>query len=223
MNFCDNVDKSTVKQIRRRQTVVTLPDNESYRGLNLCDNVDKSTVKQIRRRQACVTLSLRYPDDKNYFGVIAVTKIIFVCFGNICRSPMAEFVMKNLVARAGREKDFVIESAGTNPSVGTPVSNGTVDQLRKNQVPFEYRTSKQFLETDYARFDYLIGLDRANVRDMTDICRGDPDGKIFLMMDFAGFHRDVADPWYTDDYETTYRDVLIGCEALLEKISAAHR
>ena len=149
-----------------------------------------------------------------------MTKIIFVCFGNICRSPMAEFVMKHLVARAGFEKDFVIESAGTNPSVGTPVSSGTVGELRKNNVPFVHRTSKQFFAEDYKRFDYLIGLDRANVRGMKDICRGDPDEKIFLLMDFAGFHRDVADPWYTDDYETTYRDVLVGCEALLEKISA---
>ena len=149
-----------------------------------------------------------------------MTKILFVCFGNICRSPMAEFVMKNLVARAGCESDFVIESAGTHPSVGTPVSSGTVDQLIKNNVPFVHRTSKQFLATDYARFDYLIGLDRSNVRDMEGICRGDPDGKIFLLMDFAGFHRDVADPWYTDDYETTYSDVLIGCEALLERVSA---
>ena len=149
-----------------------------------------------------------------------MTKIIFVCFGNICRSPMAEFVMKNLVARAGFEKDFAIESAGTHPSVGTPVSEGTVGELRKNNVPFTRRTSKLLLADDYARFDYLIGLDRANVRDMKEICCGDPDGKIFLLMDFAGFHRDVADPWYTDDYETTYRDVLVGCEALLEKILA---
>lgn len=148
-----------------------------------------------------------------------MTKIIFVCFGNICRSPMAEFVMKHLVAEAGLEKNFVIESAGTNPSVGTPVSEGTSRELRKNKIPFTRRTSKQFLDSDYKRFDYLIGLDRANVRDMKDTCGGDPDGKIFLLMDFAGEHRDVADPWYTDDYETTYRDVLIGCAALLEKIS----
>lgn len=149
-----------------------------------------------------------------------MTKIIFVCFGNICRSPMAEFVMKHLVARAGYEKDFVIESAGCHPSIGTPISEGTVHELRKNNVPFTRRTSKQFLASDYKRFDYLIGLDRHNVRDMKEICGGDPDNKIFLMMDFAGEHRDVADPWYTDDFEETYRDVLLACAALLEKISA---
>ena len=148
-----------------------------------------------------------------------MTKIIFVCFGNTCRSPMAEFVMKHLVAHAGCEKDFVIESAGCHPSIGTPVSEGTVNILREKNIPFTRRTSKQFLASDYKRFDYLIGLDRYNVRDMKEICGGDPDEKIFLMMDFAGEHRDVADPWYTDDYEETYRDVLIACEALLEKIS----
>ncbi len=147
-----------------------------------------------------------------------MTKIVFVCFGNICRSPMAEFVMKHLVARAGREKDFLIESAGCHPSIGTPLSEGTARELRKNNVPFTRRTSKLLLESDYKRFDYLIGMDRSNVADMRDICGGDPDGKIFLMMSFAGERRDVADPWYTDDYATTYQDVLVACEALLEQI-----
>ena len=147
-----------------------------------------------------------------------MTKIVFVCFGNICRSPMAEFVMKHLVARAGRAKDFLIESAGCHPSIGTPLSEGTARELRKNNVPFTRRTSKLLLESDYKRFDYLIGMDRSNVADMRDICGGDPDGKIFLMMSFAGERRDVADPWYTDDYATTYQEVLVACEALLEQI-----
>ena len=151
--------------------------------------------------------------------MINLTKIIFVCFGNICRSPMAEFVMKHLVAQRGIEKNFLIESAGCHPSIGTPMAEGTARELRKNHVPFTRRTSKLLLESDYKRFDYLIGLDRSNVLDMKEIC-GDPDKKIFLLMDFAGEHRDVADPWYTDDYATTYRDVLIGCEALLEKINS---
>ena len=149
-----------------------------------------------------------------------MTKIIFVCFGNICRSPMAEFVMKHLVARAGLQSDFVIESAGCHPSIGTPLSNGTAHELRKNNVPFTRRTSKLLFDTDYARFDYLIGMDWSNVLDMRDICGGDPDGKIFLLMEFAGERRDVADPWYTDRYDITYQDCLIGCEALLGRIRA---
>ncbi len=144
-----------------------------------------------------------------------MTKIIFVCFGNICRSPMAEFVMKHLVARAGLEKNFLIESAGCHAAVGTPLSEGTARELKKNNVPFTRRTSKLLTAEDYSRFDYLIGLDRSNVRDMKDICGGDPDKKIFLMMDFAGEHRDVDDPYYTDDYAASYRDILIGCKALL--------
>ena len=147
-----------------------------------------------------------------------MTKIIFVCFGNICRSPMAEFVMKYLVDRAGLEKDFVIESAGCHPSVGTPMSYGTAYELKRNHIPFTRRTSKLLLASDYQKFDYLIGMDNSNVRDMKEICGGDPDNKIFLMMTFAGENRDVADPYYTDDYVETYKDCLAGCEALLEKI-----
>ncbi|MBR4153687.1 MAG: low molecular weight phosphotyrosine protein phosphatase [Selenomonadaceae bacterium] len=149
-----------------------------------------------------------------------MTKIIFVCFGNICRSPMAEFVMKYLVDRAGLEKDFVIESAGCHPSVGTPMSYGTAYELKRNHIPFTRRTSKLLLASDYQKFDYLIGMDNSNVRDMKEICGGDPDNKIFLMMTFAGENRDVADPYYTDDYVETYEDCLIGCEALLKKILA---
>lgn len=149
-----------------------------------------------------------------------MTKIIFVCFGNICRSPMAEFVMKHLVAGAGLAKDFLIESAGCHPSIGTPMSEGTAHELRKNNVPFTRRTSKLLLASDYARFDYLIGLDRSNVSDMKEICGGDPDKKIFLLMDFAGEHRDVDDPWYTDDYAASYQDILLSCSALLEAIRA---
>ena len=148
-----------------------------------------------------------------------MTKIIFVCFGNICRSPMAEFVMKHLVEKAGLEKDFLIKSAGCHPSVGTPMSEGTARELRKNNIPFTRRTSKLLLDSDYDCFDYLIGLDRSNVRDMKEICGGDPDNKIFLLMDFAGEHRDVDDPWYTDDYAISYQDILIGCSALLESIN----
>lgn len=152
-----------------------------------------------------------------------MTKIIFVCFGNICRSPMAEFVMKHLVTKVGLEKDFLIESAGCHPSIGTLMSEETARELRKNNVPFTRRTSKLLLDTDYKKFDYLIGFDRSNVWDMKEICGGDFDKKIFLLMDFAGEHRDVADPWYTDDYTTSYRDIIIGCEALLEFVKRAKK
>lgn len=150
-----------------------------------------------------------------------MTKIIFVCFGNICRSPMAEFVMKHLVAQRGMEKSFQIKSAGCHPAVGTPMSYGTAHELKKNNVPFTNRTSQALYAEDYSHFDYLIGLDNSNVRDIKKMFSGDPDEKIFLLMEFAGESRDVADPWYTGDYAETYRDVLKGCTALLEKIIAA--
>lgn len=145
-----------------------------------------------------------------------MTKIIFVCFGNICRSPMAEFVMKHLVRETGLEKNFLIESAGCHPSIGTPMSEGTARELKRNGISFTRRTSKLLHAEDYKSFDYLIGLDRSNVRDMKEICGGDSDEKIFLLMDFAGEHRDVDDPWYTDDYTASYRDILIGCKFLLK-------
>ena len=148
-----------------------------------------------------------------------MTKIIFVCFGNICRSPMAEFIMKNLVYESCLENDFQIESAGCHASVGTPMSNGTAYELKRNFIPFDPYTSKLFRASDYQKFDYLIGMDSSNVRDMKEICGGDPDNKIFLFMEFAGESRDVADPYYTDDYMETFEDCFAGCNALLKKIS----
>ena len=148
-----------------------------------------------------------------------MTKIIFVCFGNICRSPMAEFVMKNLVARAGLEKDFQIESAGTHPSIGTPLSNGTAHELIKNNVPFTRRTSVQLNSWDYKHFDYLIGLDRSNIRDMRDICGGDPDKKMSLLMDWAGkTGKEIEDPWNTGDFDGILKQLEQGCAGIIQSL-----
>lgn len=147
-----------------------------------------------------------------------MVKINFVCFGNICRSPMAEFVMKDLVQKAGLEKDFLIASSGCHPAVGTPIHYDTCRVLKKNNVPYTNRTSKQFTAQIYKDFDYIICMDSWNVLDAKKISGGDPDGKIFLMMSFVGESRDVDDPYYTDNYEVTYSDILRGCQALLEKV-----
>ena len=150
---------------------------------------------------------------------LTLIKIMFVCFGNICRSPMAEFVMKHLVRQAGLEGKVIIESSGTDPSVGTPMSDGTRGELRSHSIEYNARkTSAQFTRADYRTFDYIVGMDRNNVLECENICGGDPDRKIYLLLDFAGEHRSVADPWYTDDYATTYIDVLKGCNGLLEVI-----
>lgn len=132
---------------------------------------------------------------------------------------MAEFVMKNLVAQAGLSDKISVESSGCHPNAGTPVSSGTCRELKIHDVPFELRTSRQFTRANYQNCDYVIGMDKMNVRDLKQISGGDPDGKIFLMMDFAGEHRDVDDPYITDDYAATYRDVSRACAELLKKLA----
>ena len=144
-------------------------------------------------------------------------KILFVCHGNICRSPMAEFVMKDLVQQAGLENRFHIESAATSTEeIGNPVYPPARRKLAEHGIGCAGKTARQLLRSDYDKFDLLIGMDRANLRNMHRICGGDPDGKLRLLMDYTGRPGDVVDPWYTDDFETTWRDVLAGCRALLE-------
>ena len=144
-------------------------------------------------------------------------KILFVCHGNICRSPMAEFVMKDLVKKAGVESGFHIESAATSTEeIGNPVYPPARRKLAEHGIDCAGKTARQLTSSDYGRFDLLIGMDRANLRNMHRICGGDPGGKMRLLMDYTGRPGDVADPWYTDDFETTWRDVLAGCRGLLD-------
>ena len=146
-----------------------------------------------------------------------MTKILFVCHGNICRSPMAEFVMKNLVKKAGLENQFHIESAATSTEeIGNPVYPPARRKLAEHGTDSDGHAARQLRNEDYDRFDLLIGMDKANLRNMHRICGGDFDSKLHLLMEYAG-HPDaeVADPWYTDDFEATWRDVLVGCQGLL--------
>lgn len=146
-----------------------------------------------------------------------MTNILFICHGNICRSPMAEFVMKDLVSKAGLEGQFHIESAATSTEeIGNPVYPPARRKLAEHGIGCAGKTARQLKKDDYDKFDLLIGMDRANLRNMHRICGGDPDGKLHLMMDYTDRPGDVADPWYTDDFETTWRDVLEGCQGLLE-------
>ena len=149
-------------------------------------------------------------------------RILFVCHGNICRSPMAEFIMKDLVKRAGLETQFVIESAATSTEeIGNPVYPPARRKLAEHGVSCAGKTSRQLTRADYGRYDLLIGMDRANLRNMHRICGGDQNGKIHLLMEFTGRPGDVADPWYTDDFDTTWRDVLEGCQGLLKELTYA--
>ena len=144
-------------------------------------------------------------------------RILFICHGNICRSPMAEFVMKDLVKKAGLESRFHIESAATSTEeIGNPVYPPARRKLAEHGIDCAGKTARQLRRSDYADWDLLVGMDRANRRNMERICGGDPDGKIRLLMDYTGRPGDVVDPWYTDDFETTWRDVLAGCQGLLD-------
>ena len=146
--------------------------------------------------------------------------ILFVCHGNICRSPMAEFVMKDLVKQAGCEEDFYIESAATSTEeIGNEVYPPAKRKLAEHGIGCKGKTARQMTGKDYERFDLLIGMDTWNIRNMTRICGGDPEGKIQMLLDFTNRPGDVADPWYTGNFEATWRDVLEGCTCLLKLLS----
>jgi len=144
--------------------------------------------------------------------------ILFVCHGNICRSPMAEFVMKELVRRAGREDGFYIESAATSTEeIGNAVYPPARRKLAEHGISAAGKTARQLTQDDYGRFDLLVGMDSWNIRNMNAICGGDPEGKIHRLLDFTSCPGDVDDPWYTGDFEATWRDVLEGCQAILKR------
>ncbi len=149
-----------------------------------------------------------------------MTKILFVCHGNICRSPMAEFVMKDLTAKAGRSGDFAIASAATSTEeLGNPVYPPARRKLQEHGIGCAGKTARQMRRQDYDDYDLLIGMDDANLRNMRRICGGDPDGKIHLLLDYTDRPGSVADPWYTGDFEATWRDVVEGCQGLLESLT----
>ena len=146
-------------------------------------------------------------------------KILFVCHGNICRSPMAEFVMKDMVRKAGLETRFVIESkAARRDELGNDTHYGTKAKLRQMGIPFAKRRAKLLSKADYAAYDYLVAMDTENVHDMLRLFGGDPEKKITMLLQFAGENREVADPWYTGNFDKTYEDVVKGCKGLLEAV-----
>ena len=149
-------------------------------------------------------------------------KILFVCHGNICRSPMAEFAMKDIVKKAGLEKAFHIESAATSTEeIGNPVYPPARRKLAAHGIDCAGKTARQLRCDDYGRYDFLVGMDRENLWGMRRICGGDPDGKLHLLLDFTDRPGEVADPWYTGDFDATWRDVEEGCRGLLERITGS--
>jgi len=148
-----------------------------------------------------------------------MTKILFICHGNICRSPMAEFVMKDMVEKAGLASEFSIASAATSTEeLGNPVYPPARRKLAEHGIGCAGHAARQMTRRDYEEYDLLIGMDSANIRNMHRMYHDDPDGKIHLLLDFAGRHRDVADPWYTGDFEATWQDVNAGCRGLLARL-----
>ncbi|MBQ9534206.1 MAG: low molecular weight phosphotyrosine protein phosphatase [Prevotella sp.] len=146
-------------------------------------------------------------------------RILFVCYGNICRSPMAEFVMKDLVCKAGLEDKIYIESAATSTEeIGNEVYPPARRKLAEHGISCKGKTARQMTRGDYDRFDLIVGMEGWNLRNMERICGGDPEDKIHLLMDYTDRPGEVADPWYTGNFDATWRDVAEGCEGLLQWI-----
>lgn len=154
-------------------------------------------------------------------------RIMFVCHGNICRSTMAEFVMKDLAEKAGRADEFTIASSATSTEeIGMPVYPGTKKVLRAHGISSDGKRAVQLRADDYDKYDLFVGMDSANIRNMRRMLGGDSANKVRKLLEFpegvtTDAASDVADPWYTRDFDTTYDDVLRGCTALLEALSSA--
>ena len=145
-----------------------------------------------------------------------MTSIIFICHGNICRSTMAEFIFKDMAAKLGRSAEFRVASAATSyEEIGNPVHPGTARVLDRLGISYKGKYAVHLEKSDYKKYDLLVCMDSSNVRNTLRIIGGDPDKKVHKLLSFAGLDRDVADPWYTGNFEATYEDVLVGCRSLL--------
>ena len=151
-------------------------------------------------------------------------KIMFVCHGNICRSPMAEFILKKLAADKGLSEELEIKSSATSSEeiwggVGNPMYPPAKRELERRGIPYTERRAVQLAREDYDRYDMFIGMDSANIRNMHRIFGSDSKNKIYKLMDFTSHGGDVADPWYSDRFDIAYNDIYLGCGALLDELS----
>ena len=150
-----------------------------------------------------------------------MTSVLFVCLGNICRSPMAEFVFRDLVQKRGLGERFHIASAATSAEeLGNPVHPGTRRRLEREGISTWGKTAVQLAWRDYQKYDWLIGMEQRNLAGMLRILGGDPQGKVRRLLDFTSSPRDIADPWYTGDFDRTYDDILKGCQGFLDYLLA---
>lgn len=147
-------------------------------------------------------------------------KILFVCHGNICRSPMAEFLFRDIVCKNGLQDKFTVASAATSrEELGNPVHHGTVQKLKECGISTVGKYATLLTKKDYGKYDYLIGMEQRNVKNMLRILGGDPEQKVYRLLDFSENPRDIADPWYTGNFDRTYDDIFEGCQGLLEYIN----
>lgn len=146
-------------------------------------------------------------------------KVLFVCLGNICRSPMAEFIFRDMVKRRGLQGEIVCASAATSDEEeGNPVHYGTRRKLKELGISCEGKHAAVLTRADYEKYDYILGMEQRNIAAMKCICGGDPQGKIARLLDGTPHPRDIADPWYTGDFEVSCRDICEGCQALLDRL-----
>lgn len=151
-------------------------------------------------------------------------KVLFICHGNICRSPMAEFVFKDMVRKAHLSDKFEIASAATSTEeIGNPVHPGTRRKLAQYGISVSGKYARQMTKGDYVHYDYLIGMDKWNIRNMMRIIGSDPEKKVYTLLSFAGRDDEIADPWYTGNFDETYDDVYEGCQALLKQLVKGQR
>ena len=151
-------------------------------------------------------------------------KIIFVCLGNICRSPMAEFIFKDMIEKKGLSKEFIIKSAATSyEEIGNDIHYGAREKLFQKNITFTKRKATRITLDDYKKYDFIIGMEESNVRNIKKIVGNDIDNKIYKLLDFAEKPRDIADPWYTGDFETTYNDIVEGCQGLIKYLEKLGR
>ena len=155
-------------------------------------------------------------------------KILFICHGNICRSPMAEFITKKIVKDLGKENEYEIASAATTEDaiisgIGHDIDVRSQRVMNEHGIPFNHRQARKMVKSDYEKYDYIIGMDEENFFDMNHISAGDPERKEYKLLSFAGSMMDVDDPWYTGYFEAAYQDIYRGCEALIKKIEMSDK